>query len=156
VTIAVLLGAGASVDAGFPTSVEMTDEVIAGVDSASRQRVLEFVRLTLTADLARAWSAPPPVAVDVDVERLFACVEILVDRRDQPWSPFVAKWHPGFEGFGFRQSRSPSFSLENAIKKLGSSYWSERDLADAIRVEIERASGTDVSSCVSEPTAPRP
>jgi hypothetical protein len=71
-TIAVLLGAGASADAGIPTTIRMTEAVIQRVrdSTASTEyvRILEFVR----------------------VERLFASVEMLMDRAAQPWSPFVA------------------------------------------------------------------
>jgi hypothetical protein len=126
--VAVLLGAGASADAGIPTTVQMTEAVIERMDDPTHARILEFVRHTLAAALAQRrpdrWSWSEDVAVDVDVERLFASVELLIDRYEQPWSPFVAGWHPGLESFSAAPSLSQSdlgFALndfERALKSL--------------------------------------
>jgi NAD-dependent SIR2 family protein deacetylase len=91
--VAVLLGAGASVDAGLPTSLRMTDAVIELVDfPAEHRRMISFIRHTLEADAALR-----RLPVSVDVERLFAAVELLINRSEQPWSPFVAGWHHGLD-----------------------------------------------------------
>jgi SIR2-like domain len=101
--IAVLLGAGASADAGIPTTIGMTDAVIDRMEIGEHVRVLEFVRHTLAADLAqrqpKGWERRQDIHVKVDVERLFASIELLIDRHNEPWSPFVATWHPGLESF---------------------------------------------------------
>src|SRR2546430_754566 len=102
-SIAILLGAGASADAGIPTTIGMTDSIIERMATTRHKRILEFVRHTLAAGLAQRrvseWERTEDVEVAVDVERLFASVDLLVDRYDQPWSPFVATWHPGLESF---------------------------------------------------------
>jgi SIR2-like domain len=101
--IAVLLGAGASADAGIPTTIGMTDKIIDRVQRPEHALILQFIRHTLEADLARraqetpAWGEPPEL--HVDIERLFAAVDLLIDREDQPWSPFVTGWHGGLEAF---------------------------------------------------------
>ena len=71
-------------------------------------RLLDFVHYTIAADLARLSPATAQSeTIRVDVERLFASVDLLVNRYDQPWSPFVATWHPGLESF------SPSPTLRS-------------------------------------------
>jgi NAD-dependent SIR2 family protein deacetylase len=97
--VTVLLGAGSSADAGIPTSVKMTDEIIGRMEYPQHVRLLEFVRHTLAADIAQRTDVDALRGVNVDVERLFASIDLLVDRYDQPWSPFVATWHPGLESF---------------------------------------------------------
>ena len=134
-TVAVLLGAGASADAGIPTTGQMTDAVIDRMEDPRHRRILQFVRHTIAADLARErprsdWiplGQSVEVAEEVDVERLFASVDLLVDRKDQPWSPFVATWHPGLESFA-PPPRLSEFDLshqlsdfESAVKGLMSS-----------------------------------
>jgi hypothetical protein len=88
--IAVLLGAGASVEAGLPTTKDMTDQVIARLDETHLRRLLEFVRYTLAADAAARQVPDEP---SPDIERLFAAVDLLIDRGQQPWSPFVSAWN---------------------------------------------------------------
>jgi SIR2-like domain len=154
-TIAVLLGAGASVDAGIPTSVGMTDAVIERIRNQQLVGILEFVRLTIAASLAQQHSSlgwPPlkPVDVSVDVERFFASVELLSARHDQPWSPFVATWHPGLERINPRSDSllSQRTSLERAIREIASER-GIRTLADEIAKFVNNAivsaRGADVS-----------
>jgi hypothetical protein len=120
--IAVLLGAGASADAGIPTTIGMTDEIIQRVERTDRALLLQFIRHTLEADLARrahgapSWERPE---VRVDVERLFAALDLLIDRDEQPWSPFVTAWHGGLEAFAPapRASSSSLFSPLNEVER---------------------------------------
>jgi hypothetical protein len=104
----VLLGAGASKDAGIPTTVEMTESIIERLDNPIHVRALDFIRYTLAAHAAAQRPSGSRLEFELrgeddrpalDVERLFASVELLVDRFDQPWSPFVAAWSPGLESF---------------------------------------------------------
>lgn len=98
-----LLGSGASADAGLPTTIGLTDAVIDRVSYPDESLILEFIRHTLAAELARPTHrisrGDGGYDVSVDVERLFAAVDLLVARHEQPWSPFVASWHPGLESF---------------------------------------------------------
>jgi hypothetical protein len=122
--VAVLLGAGASADAGIPTTIGMTNSVIERLTNREHKRLLEFIRHTLAADLAQrregTWDRHrPELYVDVDVERLFASVELLIDRHSEPWSPFVATWHPGLESF----APAPGvqrFGLSSELSAFGS------------------------------------
>jgi hypothetical protein len=97
--VAVLLGAGASADAGIPTSVRMPDEIAEQLrDHPDSRRLLDFVRFTLAADAASQGPSTP-----IDIERLFTAVEMLIDRHEQPWSPFVSTWVRGLESFATRR-----------------------------------------------------
>jgi SIR2-like domain len=94
----VLLGAGASVDAGIPAAVGMTDALIERLSQQPTRpdehvRLLEYIRKTLEADAAVRGSA------GIDVERLFAAVDLLIHRHDEPWSPFVSSWSRALETF---------------------------------------------------------
>jgi hypothetical protein len=90
----VLLGAGASVEAGVPASFDMTRKVVEAIGGRARGNVgqaLHFVCGALVAyDSARGAS---PYS-GLDVERVFAAVELLAERGDLEVTPFVASWHP--------------------------------------------------------------
>jgi hypothetical protein len=94
--IGVLLGAGASKDAGLPTSTEMVDKLLQYFQSSSepkgtpqRQQLFEFVVHGLRQQAA---GRRDPVAVDV--ETVFDAIENLEARSRLPIAPFVSAWHP--------------------------------------------------------------
>lgn len=105
--------------------IQMTDAIV-GRMRGEEARLLHFVHYTIAADLARSHGRQraQEVKVDVDVERLFASIDLLVDRYNQPWSPFIATWHPGLESF----SPQPSLSQHNLFIELNNF---ERALKDA-------------------------
>lgn len=158
--IAVLLGAGASVDAGLPTSVAMTDAILARIEDSAQRRLLQFVHHTLAAHLAQqppasAWDLPPPT-VSVDIERLFASVELLIDRSNQPWSPFVAAWHSGLESFAQPRGGSTFFARNDLAQALGQIATPGRTDRVAEGIEkfvhqaISAARGGDVTDLLSQ------
>jgi hypothetical protein len=112
--IGVLLGAGASADAGIPTTKEMTETLVERADVAEHRRLLQFISHTLAAHAA---SRGKTDAI-VDVERLFAAVELLIERHEQAWSPFVGTWTSGLESFSAAE---------------GSAFFSEHALARELR-----------------------
>ncbi len=104
-TLAVLLGAGASKDADLPTTVELTDaiekvlaeNVVRDEDSGEIREiptslnVLRFVKGELLGHEGRHGRS---TSAGIDVERLLNAVELLRDRRDLEFSPFVHSWNP--------------------------------------------------------------
>ena len=90
-----LLGAGASKEAGIPDAKGMAEEFIKKFNSDSRfekeAEVLNFVNAQLIAD-ARKRSADPKIDC-VDVEELYNAILLLSERDKLEISPFVETWH---------------------------------------------------------------
>jgi hypothetical protein len=105
---AVLLGAGASADAGIPMTGGLTraamDELTGKYQDRSilraetqLSRALLLVYGTLVAhDSARGapWGSPTD---DVDIERLIAATRLLAERLELEVSPFVGAWLPAVD-----------------------------------------------------------
>ena len=83
-----LLGAGASAEAGIPTTFEMTRRLVEGIEDQGGlhyAQVLNFVCGALIAhDAAEEGKSPYE---GLDVERVFAAVELLAERRDLEVTP---------------------------------------------------------------------
>jgi hypothetical protein len=168
--VAVLLGAGASKDAGIPTTEEMTEAIISRMQYAVHVRLLDFIQHTLAADQAARtpaseWTALSPVRPIVDVERLFAAVDLLIDRHDQPWSPFVATWSAGLDSFAPPQVPSgPDLrwdlqAFDQAIRRatqstsagsLGGFHSPGGELASALEKALRRVQPGDVSALLRD------
>lgn len=99
--VAILLGAGASVEAGLPISVGLTKKVAETIEADQWNRyektslALNFAIGALIAhDSARGNSA----FAGIDVERLFAAVQMLSDRDSLEIAPFVSAWNVALDG----------------------------------------------------------
>jgi len=94
----VLLGAGASAEAGIPTTVELTERILAafGERHGEHSRALNFICGQIIGfDSARGVSP----YVSLDVERVFSAIELLAERATLEVAPFVSTWHPGVDAF---------------------------------------------------------
>jgi NAD-dependent SIR2 family protein deacetylase len=94
-----LLGAGASVEAGIPDAKRMAKEIIKTFNDsdhlAKETEVLNFVNEQLIADARKRYSGP---SIDcVDIEALFNAILLLSERDKLEISPFVQSWHPELE-----------------------------------------------------------
>jgi hypothetical protein len=98
--VSVLLGAGASVEAGMPTSAGMIEKLIAdfriqaeaeqGAQGAQgRLRLLEFVVYSLRQQAASRGDVD-----GLDVERMYNAIQTLGDRRHLSIAPFISAWQP--------------------------------------------------------------
>lgn len=111
---AVLLGAGASAEAGVPTSYAMTERIFEGIatrasSSAIRDAAaLSFIRATLIADQ----SARGNPSQELHVEHLFSAVQLLAERSALEVTPFVASWHPAIDALDSRDAADHSFDSE--------------------------------------------
>jgi hypothetical protein len=108
----VLLGAGASVEAGVPDSTTMTRAIAEAIqaDGHARyegaDRALNFcIGALLAHDSAKGRS---PYG-GVDVELIFSAVQMLAERENLEISPFVQSWHPAVDAFGPRASSPLGF-----------------------------------------------
>lgn len=108
-----LLGAGASAEADRPTSVALTDAVIASFEAQERStarsafaeellgptnewrqlRVLRYAigGIQFHRGMSRSGSIAP--TAPIDVEELVATVKLLAHRREERLAPFVGAWH---------------------------------------------------------------
>jgi hypothetical protein len=143
----------------------MTDAVIGRMSDPEYVRILDFIRYTVAADLAQRHRGRYYAGAGVDVERLFASVDLLIDRYDQPWSPFVASWHPGLESFSPVPTLHPSdlfFELNDVDLALKSAIEPRRTfvpmsgnrLKDAlgklVARAIQRARPSDVGTLLTK------
>ncbi len=111
-TDVVLLGAGASADAGVATSFQMTDAIARGIRRAPRR-----TSYSSTDDLAGAFDyvcerlhesagAGGASLYDVDVELVFSAVELLAERDSLEVAPFVEAWQNDVDHWRRPRSRS--------------------------------------------------
>jgi SIR2-like domain len=89
----VLLGAGASVEAGVPASFEMTRAILDALNTRTPlslfTEALNYVCGQLAAHEAANTTDP---AAGVDIERVFEALEGLARRSDMAIAPFVTAW----------------------------------------------------------------
>lgn len=140
----VLLGAGASKEAGLPLTHEMTELIVERVNEDHRMRywgaseVLNFVCASLMQyDAARG--ANPYEGLDV--ERVFSAVQMLWQRDDLEISPFVLSWHPAID----RRSspKLPTFfgkDFKEAV--LSTRGFGDQDVERRFREGVEGLLGT--------------
>lgn len=91
-----LFGAGASVDAGLPISVKLTQEIAAHLDQsglARRSRTGVALNAAIGALVAYDSARGESAYAGVDVERLFSAAQMLANRDDLEVSPFVGNWN---------------------------------------------------------------
>jgi hypothetical protein len=117
----VLLGAGASKEAGVPTTLEMTRTLVNRIDEGpivrrDQSSALNFVCATISAYDAATKGANPYESLDV--ERVFAAVELLAERRELEVTPFVASWLPAVDAWDQAQSLGMGFFDRNLQKAI--------------------------------------
>ncbi|MCA1840407.1 MAG: SIR2 family protein [Actinomycetota bacterium] len=152
---AVLLGAGASKEAGVPLTSEMTRLVVEGIQEDSFARwdktaaVLNFVCGTIIGYDSSQGGNP---FEGVDIERLFSAVQLLADRRELEVTPFVSAWHPSVEAVD--RHPWPSFFEKNfqeaVLGKFGNK--AENLIREAIRAETGVGDGTVYRHLLSQMT----
>jgi hypothetical protein len=105
----VLLGAGASVEAGVPAAMKATTRLVSALKEKQpwNARMLHFVCGALIAYDAANGASP---FEELDVERVVTAVRLLADRRSLEVSPFVWAWHPNVEELDL-DDREPALAL---------------------------------------------
>lgn len=135
--IAFLLGAGASVDAGLPTSWKLTEHIEAELHPGSRtMRVLRFVAAELIAEEGRRGRT---FSQGVDIERVLTAIELLAERSDLEISPFVHSWNPQVE-IASRSNRMLSSLVQDIQRNLASSF--SHGLERPLREFVEEVAGS--------------
>ena len=132
-----LLGAGASVEAGIPATVGMTQQLVERIGRGDYRsqisKALNYVCAALVAhDAARGIN--PSGALDV--ERVFSAIELLAERGDLEVSAFVASWDAAVDAWD-RRSRTGFF---------------ESNLAKAILTKDGRGAQREIEALISSMT----
>ncbi|WP_213816127.1 SIR2 family protein [Glaciihabitans sp. dw_435] len=141
----VLLGAGASVDAGLPLTQELAERLVEMANEGDTRfvrnswvRSLNFVYGAMVGYQAEDGSNP---LTAVNVERLISALRLLRNSRDHEVAPFVASWKPGALGVGQPNLDS---SMGRAVKGAigtalgGGHFVGEQELVNSI-ADIARA-----------------
>jgi cob(I)alamin adenosyltransferase len=154
--IMLLLGAGASKEAGVPLAREMSQEI---VNSLSRDRhSSHLLRFVLGGLLFQAGINGVNPLDSVDVEELFSAVDLLAERRRLEIAPFIGAWHPMVESLD-RADRFTALggvpnnlarAIERAFHQSQSSYESRsrqadlgRAIADIVQNEVRPGTGKE-------------
>lgn len=92
--VAVLLGAGASFDAGLPLTSDLTEQVLASVNQPLEVRepwvkAINFAHAAMFSYAARDGSNPIGA---VNIERLISALRLLRGREGHEAAPFVSSW----------------------------------------------------------------
>lgn len=119
----VLLGAGASKDAGVPTSLEMTWSVVEQLEAESNgnpDATLQAIYFALGGLMfGRGQRGQSPL--QVDIEALFRAMELLETREQSELAPFIASWNEpkGFPTPVFQGRRLGDLIRSIALEKNG-------------------------------------
>jgi hypothetical protein len=121
-----LLGAGSSVEAGVPASADMTRAIVELVGSTRQRELASALNFAVGAMIAHDTARGGNPFAGVDVERLFAAVQMLGNRDALEVTPFVASWAPALELLGPERHVPTSFA-RNFSRALKSDFPSDLD-----------------------------
>jgi hypothetical protein len=97
-TTIVLLGAGASLPAGIPTAITMTDRMLEMFGGDALQRhYLCTTRMIIGALQMATGVRCEESHTNIDIEKVLSAVKLLGTRFDSELNPFVGGWHPFLE-----------------------------------------------------------
>ena len=117
----ILLGAGASVEAGIPGAFDMTRKIVDifrdSPDHTIHSRVLSFVIGGLL--FKRGMEGENPLTSGVNVEELFNAVQLLAERGRLEASPFVGSWHAVVDELDQIDPPEVSFSAIHRALQIG-------------------------------------
>jgi SIR2-like domain len=116
----ILLGAGASKEAGVPDSNGMTREISKRFHQEDHLKQLAHVISFIIGGLLfqKGILGEDPLDQNVNVEELFNAVQLLANRDSLETAPFIGSWHPMVQEFDKITSNSPS--LRRASKIISS------------------------------------
>lgn len=135
--IALLFGAGASVDAGLKQTAQLAEEVVRLANQNTSANVqgdwlacLNFVYGSMVAAASREGANP---LVSVNFERLVSALRLLQNIDVHEADPFVLSWKPGAKGFT-RDSNVSRIDIKRAVEKMKNELgrWAANDFVDII------------------------
>lgn len=90
----ILLGAGASVPAGIPTTNKMTEVFLNGEPSSLSEKDTQILRFIAGGIQQRRGVRGKDPLQSINVEDLFGALRMIAERDSLDVSPFVSQWHP--------------------------------------------------------------
>lgn len=91
----ILLGAGASKEAGVPLSIELTQRIADEIEMRSRRGPTAFaLNMAMGAMVAHRSAMGHKVSEGLDVEDVFSAIQMLAARDSLEVAPFVYSWNP--------------------------------------------------------------
>ncbi len=137
----VLLGAGASAEAGVPMTLDMTtriaDRFRSDPAAELESRIISFVLGGLL--FQKGVQGEDPYG-GVDVEELFAAVQLLAQRHHLQAAPFVGSWHSMVDEFDKVRAGS-RFQMRDFTRKMAEA--TAKQLDTALPRHLERGSAID-------------
>lgn len=138
-----LLGAGASVDAGLPDSMNLTRRIADAVDSRGRwQGTSQALHVVIGAMVQHDTGKGLSAFDGVDVERVFAAVRALTDRDSIDLSAFVQTWNNNVDALG-RSSQLPSRWAKDMQEASQGGFHEEHTLKRAFEEGVTALVGGD-------------
>lgn len=142
--VLILLGAGASSEAGIPISTQMTNFIVENVRSNTQAHYngsSDVINYIIGQIIGHGTSNKQNYNDPVDVEQLFTAVKLLSERNDLEIAPFVESWKPGVRAFD--RKRLASFFASDFTRALmsGNSVQLENLLKEVIQAETGMIGG---------------
>lgn len=94
----VLLGAGASVDAGLPHSHRLTERLVESISGAGSTGIRDALYQVVGAIIAHDAKMGGNPYSGIDAERVFTAVKMLAERDDLEIAPFISNWNDSRSG----------------------------------------------------------
>ncbi|HEX7005086.1 MAG TPA: hypothetical protein VF168_12950, partial [Trueperaceae bacterium] len=149
-----LFGAGASVEAGLPTAVGLTEKVLSHFNGVfglgGVHAVLDFVHSGLKFEDSKvpAGRMRGTLSKTIDIERLLNVVGLIASRHELDLEAFISSWQPSVQSLDYpRGSSFSSFKVSRFIERLfreieqeprrRSTRFLESDFQDAVRGVLE-------------------
>ncbi|HUW77502.1 MAG TPA: SIR2 family protein [Candidatus Nanopelagicaceae bacterium] len=118
-----ILGAGASADAGLPTTIRLTEEITKAIDEDYRSGVAaQALHAVIGAMIAYDTGRESGVFDGINVERVFSAIQMLARRDELEIAPFVSAWNKNLEHFGSSPSLPPFWASNFRKEMQGSSF----------------------------------
>lgn len=109
--VAVLLGAGASVDAGLPLTTQLAEQLVDRANNTLPNNLnppdwVKALNFVYGAQIGYQVEDGGNPLTAVNIERLISALRLLQNSEDHEVAPFVAAWKPGALGVGTADSSS--------------------------------------------------
>jgi hypothetical protein len=138
---AILLGAGASADAGLPLTARLAEQIVRAANEDVRRsnwrQTDDWVRalnMVYSAMIGHQGAHGDDPLKAVNIETLISAVRLLKSRDQHEVAPFVASWNPGLLAIGRgKVSRDGGKQIVDAIgRSLTGRGFAETDIAEAV------------------------